>query len=490
MFGSIVEALRKNAQCSPNKLCFVDASGEYTYREVEWEIDKLICLLYEKYFIKKRNTIVVECNQQGVYLEIAMACQWLGVIFVPVEHNVAEERIRNVVKEVNASLIISDKIYESDVKSISYAELLEQCKNLKEYKKNEGYPEEEDVAEILFTTGTTGKPKGIVLTNINNVAIAENIICGTKMNENSVELVPLPLSHSHGLRTCYANIVNGSTIVLVDGVTRVKNIFDLINKYKITALDLSPSAARVLIKLSKGALKQYQDQIDFVQIGTAMLDEELKEQLCLLLEKSRLYNFYGSTEAGRVCVLDFKQYRGKGGCIGFPAKHASFVITDNERNIIESSSENMGLIAISGKMNMKMYFQEPELTQSIMKNGYIFTNDLGYIDQSGMVYVMGRADDVINYRGIKISPEEIEGPMRKYPGVLDCACIPEEDAMCGQVPKLFVVMESDREKNTSDLLTYLSLWLEENKLPKRIQYIDEIPRTSNGKILRKELAKL
>ena len=310
------------------------------------------------------------------------------------------------------------------------------------------------------------------------------------MKKDNVELVPLPISHSHGLRTCYANLVNGGTVVLTDGVTRVKHIFELIDKYKITALDLSPSAARVLIKLSKGALSNYKEQIDFVQIGTAMLDEELKEQLCTLLAESRLYNFYGSTESGRVCVLDFNLEKGKSGCIGHPAKNAKFIITDENRNEIESSSENMGLLAIAGAMNMKGYYKNQELTDSIMKDGYIFTNDMGYIDESGSVYVMGRADDVINYRGIKISPEEIEAPARRFPGLVDCACVPQEDPMCGQVPKLFVVMEDGVEASQKDVIAFLKEHLEENRMPKRVLFIEEIPKTSNGKILRKKLLEI
>ena len=490
MINSVVEAVANMAASVPDKMCMIDELGEYTYGMVYDNIKKICCMLEREYSIKSGDTVVVECNQKAVFLQIDMACEWLGAFFVPVENKVVDEKIHDVVNEVEAALFISENEHSVDVKSLLYADIEAYCKEMHIWEKEPDLPNGDEVAEILFTTGTTGTPKGIMLTHKNNVAIAENIIYGTQMKKDSVELIPLPISHSHGLRTCYANLVNGSTIILTDGVTRVKSIFEMIEKYGISALDLSPSAARVLIKLSKGALANYKDQIDFVQIGTAMLDEELKKQLCELLSKSRLYNFYGSTESGRVCVLDFNLEQGKSGCIGHPAKNARFVITDENRNEIESSAENMGLLAIAGAMNMKGYYKNQELTDSIMRNGYIFTNDMGYIDESGCVYVMGRADDVINYRGIKISPEEIEGPARKFPGLVDCACVPLADAMCGQVPKLFVVMESGTETTQKEITEFLREYLEDNRIPKRIQFIDSIPRTANGKILRKKLIEI
>lgn len=490
MINSVVEAVANMAASVPDKMCMIDELGEYTYGMVYDNIKKICCMLEREYSIKSGDTVVVECNQKAVFLQIDMACEWLGAVFVPVENKVVDEKIHDVVNEVEAALFISENEHPVDVKSLLYAEIEAYCKKMHIWEKEPDLPNGDEVAEILFTTGTTGTPKGIMLTHKNNVAIAENIIYGTQMKKDSVELIPLPISHSHGLRTCYANLVNGSTIILTEGVTRVKSIFEMIEKYGISALDLSPSAARVLIKLSKGALANYKDQIDFVQIGTAMLDEELKKQLCELLSKSRLYNFYGSTESGRVCVFDFNLEQGKSGCIGHPAKNARFVITDENRNEIESSTENMGLLAIAGAMNMKGYYKNQELTDSIMRNGYIFTNDMGYIDESGCVYVMGRADDVINYRGIKISPEEIEGPARKFPGLVDCACVPLADAMCGQVPKLFVVMESGAETTQKEITEFLREYLEDNRMPKRIRFIDSIPRTANGKILRKKLIEI
>jgi acyl-coenzyme A synthetase/AMP-(fatty) acid ligase len=112
---------------------------------------------------------------------------------------------------------------------------------------------------------------------------------------------------------------------------------------------------------------------------------------------------------------------------------------------------------------------------------------MGYIDSDGKIYVLGRADDVINYKGIKIAPDEIENCAIKYEEILDCACVPMSDKMCGQVPKLFIVVK-DREKfDEKKYFEFLATVLDPSRLPKRVEIIDEIPRAANGKVKRKQL---
>lgn len=217
-----------------------------------------------------------------------------------------------------------------------------------------------------------------------------------------------------------------------------------------------------------------------------MLQEDLKQTLKMQFPNVRLYNFYGSTESGRSCVLNFNSADDKKFCIGKPTKNAKFIVTDLDRNPIISSAENTGILACAGTMNMKGYLNQPELTESIFENGYIFTSDEGYIDENGFVYVIGRIDDVINYKGIKIAPSEIEEIAGSYPGIEDCACVPIADVAAGQIPKLFIQVNNDMFERDR-FVEYLKKHIDQNKMPKELEIIDEIPRTYNGKIRRKDL---
>lgn len=356
------------------------------------------------------------------------------------------------------------------------------------------FPASNQIAEILFSTGTTGKSKGIVLTHGNDIALAENVMYGVQMKKGNVELIPMPLSHSHGLRRTYANLVMGNSAVFTDGVTLLKKVFNLMEQYHVTSMDLSPSMLSIIFKLSKDRLGDYAEQIDYIQLGSAPLPEKDKIHLSRILPKTRLYNFYGSTEAGCSCLLDFNSMSGKPGCIGKPAVNARFIVVDENRKEIKSSPDNPGFLASAGPINMKEYFKAPELTAAAMENGFIYTKDLGYIDEEGYVYMLGRKDDVINYGGIKISPEEIESVVIQNPAIRDCACIPVKDALTGQAPKLLIVPE-DRKNAASTPAIYdekafkafLAANLDASKQPKYIEIVDEIPRTFNGKIKRNVL---
>lgn len=483
---SITEAVKYYAQAAPKVLCVADETAEYTYEEF-WKKSCQLADYLSKQGVKDKDTVLVECTQNAPFLMCDMACNIIGAIFVPVEHKASLDRVIMMQEDTEARFFIYENDYALEVKKISYNEILESLSEAESIA-----PElfnGEDTAEILYTTGTTGKSKGIEMSHAANVALAENIISGTEMKKGNIELLPLPISHSHGLRCVYSNLLNGGSIVLIDGVMKVKQIFELLDKYKITAIDLSPSAALVLLRLSKGRLADYNEQLDYIQIGTAPLPEDTKNKLIQLLPSVRLYNFYGSTESGRTCSLNFNS-ENKENCIGKPTVNARFIVTDDDRNEIQSSLENPGLLASTGSMNMKGYWKQPALTATIMRNGFIYTNDLGYIDENGYVYVLGRKDDVINYKGIKIAPEEIESAVLKYEGIKDCACVAKPDKSSGQVPVVFVSLKDDREFNSKALLSFLENYVDGNKMPKDVRVVEEIPRTSNGKLQRGKVREL
>ena len=485
MHSSILEAVKQHSETKQDKPAVIDGTARYTYGELYTKIKEAAGAL-TKLGVCKGDYVVIECSQDARYLILDFACEMLGVVFVPVEKKAVESRVTEIYTETKAKCIIGQTDYSAIGKWYDINAVF--TDDMTAIEDNGELPDTNAVAEILYSTGTTGKPKGIMLSHRANVAVAENIMYGTEMNEDTVEIIPMPLSHSHGLRTCYANLVNGSCVVIIDGITNIGGFFKMIETYHVNALDISPTLGKLLVKIAKNALEQYSSQFAYIELGTAVLDDDLKEELKVLFPNTRLYNFYGSTEAGRSCAYDFnKEDYTK--CIGYPSKHAKFLVTDENKNEIESSKDNLGLLAISGSMMMEGYFNSPELTKETVVDGVIYTTDLGYIDETGKVYVFGRADDVINYKGIKISPEEIETVANTYEGVVDSACVPAEDKVCGQVPKLFIQVDnSDFDKK--EYMAYLRANLEASRVPTKVEIIDTIPRTSNGKLQRKKLREL
>lgn len=480
--NSIFEAVYENAKECPDKLCVADEECALTYREYFSLIAKYSSLL-SSMGIGKGDRVVVEASQTAKYLAFQLGLQAIGGIFVPLELGCAETKIANVAKVCDAKLIVTQK---EKANAVRLDELFEKAQNEKEFVYT-SFPKKDDVCELLFSTGTTGKEKGIVIINENNIALAENVIGGVEMKEDNVELIPAPLNHSHGLRRYYANMLCKASVVLSSGVMNLLGFFNAIEKYNVTAIDLVPTALTILLKLSKNKFGEYKDRLRYIQFGSAPLMQADKDKLKELLPNTRLYNFYGSTESGCIAIYDFNDSKDKSSCIGKPTVNARIFAVDENRNEMETSREKTGLLASFGKMNMIGYWKDEAETAAALENGVIYTKDEIYFDEDGDIILLGRKSDVINVAGNKVSPEEIENLVKKLDCVADCACVPAPDAVKGNVPKLFVEMKPGCEFDASLIRKAVSENAEPYKVPQYIVQIDKVPRTFNGKIIRRKL---
>ena len=466
----------------------MDYSNELTYREA-WQQVVGCAEALEEAGATPEDYIAIECNQ-GVEFVIAMlAIQLMGAIPVPVEKNASPSRRLDIAKKVKPALFVGPR-ESPEFNPATFASYSQVCGVVGSDSWSKGFPLSDSCSEILFSTGTTGIPKGVVLTHLNDVAMAQNIIDGLQMKPDTVEILPVPLNHSFGLRRTNANLYNGSTVLISDGVLALKRVFDLMDKYHANAMSLVPNMIKIIIKLSNDRLASYSDILDYIQFSSAPLAEQDKAKVMEMLPRTRLYNFYGSTEAGATCVYDFNAMADKAHCIGKPTGNARFIVVDENRVPIESSIDNMGIIASGGDVVMRGYFNEPELTRETIQDGFVFTKDLGYIDDEGFVYILGRVDDVINFGGIKVAPEEIEHEVEANPIVRDCACVAVKDEISGQIPVLCISLEEGAEYDMKEFRKFLTSVLGVNERPQRVVVVDEIPRAYNGKVKRKELVAL
>lgn len=481
---SIIEAVAATAVSTPDKFCIADVKNEYTYGEFYSKVCGAARKLLDM-GIKKGDMVVIKNLQNCMHMVIHFAVQLIGAVSVPTEKVCADERVIEIASVTEAVLYIGDKEIEFDSRT-KYVSVKE-FEGLESEQGDIKFPEKDTLSTIMFTTGTTGKSKGIEITHANDIAIAENVMNGVGSSSDTVELIPMPLNHSFGLRRLYGDMLAKAAVCLMDGIVFIKRFYSMMDKYGVNALAIAPAALSIIFKLSGDKISEYKDKLEYVQLGSAPISESDKKHLCELLPNSRLYNFYGTSEAGVSCILNFNSPDDKKHCIGKPCVNATFKIVDENGAEIESSEENTGFIITGGAMCSRAYFKEPELTAETMRDGYIITNDVGYIDKDGFVFVFGRQDDVINSGGNKIAPDEVEEVAAKYDGVEDCACVPMPDPIAGQAPKLFVKAVSGTQLDKEGLYAYLTGSLEGYKVPKVIEEIDEIPRTYNGKLQRKKL---
>ncbi len=478
MYKAIVEAIALNAIRTPLNPAIRDRFGEINYKDYLSEIKKKAKAFKDKGIESGENVIIIAA-QDRKYLSSFHALQVLGAVPVPMERSTKPERIEEVAELTDARFCISpNDIAELITINCDELELGEEL----EIPAFSG----DEIAEILFTTGTTGKSKGVVMTHKGDVAVAENVKFGVMMKPDNKEIIPMPLNHSFALRRYYSNMINGSSVVFCDGVINMKVLFDAVDLYGANSMAMNPAALGILLKMAKKKLGEIAPKIDYLQFGSSHLPSSDKETIKELMPNARLYDFYGSTEAGCACIINFNSPDAPEGCIGKPTKNSNFKIIDMEGNVLEIGKGEKGRLICSGGMAMKEYYKDPQTTAETLIDGFVYSNDLCEIDKEGRIYYYGRCDDVITCGGNKVAPQEVEDCAMGCSLISDCACIGVKDKILGAVPKLFVVPKEGYSE--AELLKYLTERLEYYMVPKQVEIIDSIPKTFNGKPLRRQLA--
>jgi acyl-CoA synthetase (AMP-forming)/AMP-acid ligase II len=332
----------------------------------------------------------------------------------------------------------------------------------------------ENIADILYTTGTTGKSKGVMISHQTIIADAENLISGQGFTHDLAFIVNGPLNHIGSLSKIYPVIMLGATLILVDGMKDLNAFWKAFDYPALkVATFLVPASIRILIQFCPEQLAAYAEKIDFIETGAAAISQADMETLCRLLPKSRLYNTYASTETGIISTYNFNDGKCVAGCLGRPMPHSQVFITSE------------GHIACKGDTLMSGYVGDPERTATVLRDGVVYTSDIGRIDENGMLHLSGREDDVINVGGFKVAPTEVEDAAMAFPDIQDCICISVEHKIMGRALKLLVVMKDGRVLNKRALAQFLKNKLETYKIPTLYEQTETVKRTFNGKLDRK-----
>ncbi len=361
-------------------------------------------------------------------------------------------------------------------------------------------------ADVLYTTGTTGRSKGVMISHRTILADAENLIAGQGFSPDLTFVVNGPLNHIGSLSKVYPVMLLGATLIIVDGLKDLDAFFSAFTSpvspkvpeateatvapeapvpHKFATF-LVPASIRILLQLAPDRLAALADRIDFIETGAAAMAQADMEALCRLLPHSRLYNTYASTETGIICthnfnaatVPDASPAAPTPGCLGRPMPHSRVFITPD------------GLIACVGDTLMTGYLGDPDRTATVLRDGVLYTADAGTIDEEGRLHLQGRKDDVINVGGFKVAPTEVEDAAMAFETVSDCICIAVDHKITGKALKLLVALKPSATLNKRALALHLKSRLEAYKVPMLYEQVDSIHRTFNGKLDRKHYSTL
>lgn len=335
-------------------------------------------------------------------------------------------------------------------------------------------------ADILYTTGTTGKKKGVVLTQANVYAAARNISEFVGMGADDLEVLPLPLNHSFGLGRLRAQALVGHTIIIEKGIGIGVPVIRRLLSSRATGLALVPAGFDILRQFTKDDLGKARDHLRYIEIGSASMKKQTKDWLMEMLPDTRICHHYGLTEASRTTFVEYHADQGKKGTAGRASACAEITICDENLNPVGVGGS--GEIVVRGGMVMKEYWRQPDLTLNTHCAHGFRTGDFGYLDEDGYLFLQGRKSDMINVGGRKVVPEEVEEALRMIDGVLDAACVGKPDKLLGEQVKAYIV--ADRLLDRISVKTFLRERLEEYKIPKTFEVVDKLPRSSSGKLQR------
>ena len=479
---TVIQKIYEHSLQRPDNTAVIFENCNISYGEL-WNRSVALSQQLKAAGVSRGDKVIVQCKYDPLFIISLFAIHLSKAIFIPVDKNPTEESIYALCEKLNAKVLISDlEIDPEGVELINYDRLnilsTSSCE-----KCSFDFPELKDVADIMFTTGTTGAPKGVELTHENISTTVEVRIAECRIKDNNTSITLVPLNHVAPLRELYLNLYNGSSVIFIDGMIRIKTMFEFMDKYSVSSMYIPPAGISLIMQLTKTKLCEYKDRLDYVYTGSAPMQEAQQEFMRSCLPNSRLFFSYGSSENGTVCLYRYDKYHNNICCCGKPCVGVDLKIVDENFNDVESGE--LGQIAIKSNMNMKGYYEMPELTSSVFKNGYFMSNDIGYIDEEGFLFVTGRKDDIINVGGLKVYPSEIENAALEIEGVADCVCFAIKDPITGQAAELLLRLSEGCSLSIKDIRNKLSSALDSYKIPKTIEFVEEIKRTSNGKLDRK-----
>lgn len=487
---SILQSVEYNvfrwAKVKPDKIAIYHKDDCISYSQLASGILKVAHQISVKRSIEKGDIVLLIADKTPAFIYNYFALHLSGAVAVMVDPEITAQRFEMIKSRTKPKFIFGiptkaiPKEFITEMASIEDSFV---ATTLDEVV----LPDLKDKADMLFTTGTTGTPKGIYLTNGNIAAAVRNINSFIQNNDTDVELLALPISHSFGLGRIRCVLSAGGTIVLTNGFTNIKSFFRLIEERQITGLAFVPSAWAYIKKMSGNRIGNYSQQLRYIEIGSEYMSVADKRHLSELLPHTNICMHYGLTEASRSVFLNFTNDALNLDTLGKASPNVEVEIVDE---LGESLGENKeGEICIKGDHVAGLYFglSEEEVKEFFWKN-YIRTGDYGIKLESGYIKIVGRKKEMINVGGKKVSPIEIEEILNSIDGITASACIgiPDPNGVLGEVVKAFIVGDANLCDMT-EVKNKITTSLESYKWPVEYVWIDNIPRTESGKIKRLEL---
>lgn len=472
LYSPILNSIWAHARKAPDKLAVVFGERTVTYAELKNGILSAAAYLQSQGVCAGDRLGIV--SKKGLdFIELYFAGQLLGAVNVVLDPEANAKRLEYIRFLTQPKIVVE----EVPAPKTGVESLLADGASVDLTV--------DDPAEIVFTTGTTGAAKGVVLTHANIYGSASNINSFIGNGPDEVEILGLPLCHSFGLGRLRCTLLKGATLVVLSNFANVKAFFAAIEKYHATGFGMVPAIWAYIRKISGKRIAKYASQIKYIEIGSAAMPLESKKELCEIFPTTRICHHYGLTEASRATFMEYHECIDDLTTIGREASDRVSIKIFNEQGV-EVPDGEPGEMCVKGNMVTKGYLR-PEENDTAYFGDYFRTGDGGYRGPNGNLYLVSRLKELINVGGKKVSPVEVEDAIIAL-GVEDCVVVgvPDPAGIMGEVPKCYVLKRATK-LTFDEIRAALVDKLEPYKIPALWDWIDTVPKTSSGKKQRLQL---
>ncbi len=507
---NVGQFLTKSARTFPDKPALVHGPKELTYAQFNGRVNRLANAL-RRLGIQKGDRVAVWQHNYPETLESIFACFKTGCGAVPINFRLHPRECAFIIDHSGAKGVILSPEFNQAVMEIrdriprarhliSLSGAKGELPDYEELLSAEGDQfedadvEPDDLAWLFYTSGTTGMPKGAMLTHRNLVAASMNFyadIC-PGFGSHDVVLHAAPLSHGSGI---YAlpNIGKGATnVILASKSFDPELIFQTIEKYRVTNMFAAPTMIKLMVE--SPAVDRYDhDSLRALNYGGApMLAEDLKQAMKKL--GPCLVQLFGQAESPMtITYLPHGDHLLEGGADQLKRlSSAGFPRTDVEVKIFGPDDRELppgetGEIVTRSDLVMKGYWRNPEATDKALRNGWLHTGDMGYMDEKGYLFIMDRSKDMIISGGENIYPREIEEVLIRHDAVREVAVIGIPDVTWGEAIKAVVALHPDASVSEEELISFCRASIASYKKPRSVDFVDALPKNNYGKILKRDL---
>ena len=509
------EALLRTAEKFPSKTAIIVKGSEYSYSQLKVNAENFARHLINV-GIKKGDRVAIYIDNSWQCIISIYGATLSGAVILVINPQIKADKLNYILNDCEAKFLVSTNTLKQQLSAA-----LEETKNIKEViitgdigsikrfphfnlvsfedvvseKSEVTFPNiiPTDLAALIYTSGSTGFPKGVMMTHQSMVFTSWSLIEYLRLSEKDRIMLLLPLAFDYGLYQLIMAITVGGTLIVEQSFIFPATVYKNIEKYNPTVFPGVPTIYAMMISANKENNLHF-DCIEKITNTAASLPAEFIPDLKMIFPNALIFKMYGLTECKRVCYLEPELIDQKPASVGKAIPGTEVFLLSPEGNSVPAGEP--GILHIRGPHVMLGYLNKKELSAEMLKDGklpgekVLCSNDWFKMDNEGFLYFQGRNDDIIKTRGEKVSPVEIENIIYRINGVKEVAVLGVSDTIMGELIIVYLTLHDAIQLSDKEIQRECMMHLEPFMIPQKVIFLQEMPKSTNGKIDKKELKKM